>query len=248
MKKCPSCFQLFGDENDFCLNDGTPLVVESGSYRSSGDMPTQFIPRAQPTVANSGGGNSAVLYLVIGVLATALIAVGIYLFFLRDTPSGKESATGPVQPTAASPASTPNAVNTASQLPAVKPPAPQIDPDLTPAGNWSGGLTYGNGSAFSASVRLDQSAAGQVTGQIVWTLLRTANPKKMGLSGQSATEFVSGTFDAVTKTVTLAGVRKDDPAGMIILDKYRLTISDDGRSMNGISFGGKSRGTFRLKK
>lgn len=247
MKKCPSCYQLFGDENDFCLNDGTPLVVESGSFRPSGDVPTQFIPRAQPTTSTSGGGSSAILYVVIGVLATALVAVCVYLIFLRDTPKNAEVAAANTNQAASSPAGQASPAGTPINA-VVKPAAPAINPNLTPAGNWQGSLSYASGTAFSAAVNLDQSPTGQVTGQIVWSLLRTANPKKMGMAGQSATEFVNGTFDAATKTLTLVGVRKNDPANMIILDKYRLTISDDGRSLSGVSFGGKAKGTFRLQK
>ena len=82
MKKCPLCQNVFDDVNDFCLNDGTPLVMIGGGAM---DTPTQIlstpVPRADHTAPKSG---SPMLYLVVGVLATrAYGGSRIYLSILR---------------------------------------------------------------------------------------------------------------------------------------------------------------------
>ena len=187
------------------------------------------------------------LYLLIGILATALVAVGLYLFLSRDTEKRSETAN----------TATPNANNnnTANTTPspvanANKPAntVPATNPALSPNGNWTGQITYPSGTAFSAQASLADAGNGQMKGQILWTLLRTANPQKMGMAGMSATEFVQGAFDMTTQTLSIAGYNTNDPNHLIILDKYRLTMSTDGRSLSGFSYGGKSRGKFDLRK
>lgn len=254
MKKCPNCTQIFDDSYDFCLNDGTPLLPDTGQqgsnvYLNSGDMPTQFIPRPQTPVPAARGNPSNVLYLVIGVMATALFAIGIYALFLRDP--GKSTATEPKNTAEAnnnnnnSLTPTPTAVPVSAFNIATPPP---INPNLSPAGNWSGELSYPSGSTFSARCTLTKSDDGQVSGQIVWTLLRTTNPNKMGMIGSSATEFVRGGYDPVSRTTSISGYDKSDAIGLIILDKYRLVVSENGRNLAGYSYGGKARARFNMRK
>jgi hypothetical protein len=218
-----------------------------GGYQTPGDMPTQYVQRPQAVVARPTGGSSNMLYLVIGVLATALVGVGIYLFVSRDTEKRPEAASSNTTQTntpaanAASPAAPANTMANAA-------PAPP-NPALNPSGNWLGEIGYPSGSAFSAKATFSDTGNGQVGGQILWTLLRTTNPEKMGLTGSSATEFVRGTFDAATRTLTVAGYDTDDHSGhLIIMDKYRLTMSPDGHSLSGFSFGGKTHGRITLRK
>lgn len=251
MKKCPNCNQYFGVENDFCLNDGTPLVADTGGqvqFQSSGSMPTEYLRVPQTAAAVQPASSSNILYMVIGILATALVGAGIYLVMSRDAPQPPDAASAaaaeknetnnpPVQTAAVT------IVNTLAA-----PAAPPVNPNLTPSGNWTGELSYPSGSTFSAQASLTKSDDGQVVGQIVWTLLRTANPKNAGKVGQGATEFVRGTYNAASRTLTINGHTKNDPIGLIILDKYRLIISEDGRNLTGSSYGGKSRGKFGLRR
>ena len=95
MKKCPNCNQIFSDDNDFCLNDGTPLISDNTS------QPTLIVntpaSTAQPfnhAALGPSTGSSNMLYLVIGVLATTLVGIAAYAFLLRDTGSGKADEMG----------------------------------------------------------------------------------------------------------------------------------------------------------
>ncbi len=51
MKKCLQCEQLYGDDTNFCLTDGSTLVSVSDSFISESDMPT-IVREAAPTVYN----------------------------------------------------------------------------------------------------------------------------------------------------------------------------------------------------
>lgn len=252
MKKCPNCNQIFGDETAFCLDDGTPLVVDTGhqglgGFQSSGDLPTQFIQRPQTAVGPASGGSSNMLYLVIGILATALVGVGLYLFLSRDSDKRADIRDATTQQTNNT-ANTNNAANNrpstlqqSNTMPvAVAPPA--AIPGLTPAGNWTG--EWNSRSAnFTAAVNIAESG-GKVSGQIVWTLQRSSNPNKAYKAGLSATEFVQGSFNPSTRMVKVRGVRKDDPNGLVILDNYNLSLAEDGRTLSGVS----KNGNFRLRR
>lgn len=253
MKRCPNCSQVFDDSNDFCLNDGTPLIPEAvqpgfSVYPNQVEVPTRVISRPPGVAPTVSGGALNVLYLVVGVLATALVALGIYVVFLRNPAKTPEAAVSVASEAASSsefgPAVTPTANPVANTFNAPSP----INPNQTPAGNWSGELTYPSGSTFSARCNLTKSEDGQVSGQIVWTLLRTTNSSKMGMIGQSATEFVRGAYDPATRTTSVNGYSKSDAIGLIILDKYRLVVSEDGKNLAGYSYGGKARARFSLRR
>lgn len=251
MKKCPNCNQIFDDDTDFCTNDGTTLVLNSGQqgfsgFPSSGEMPTQFLQRPQ-TAAAPPAGSSNILYLVIGVLATALLGVGLYLFLVRDSskqvsdPNGNVAQTNNAANASPSPAS-------ASAENRTSPPQTPVVPFTSPSGKWQGQWTNGKGSAFGQELTLRDDGNGRVSGQIVHTLQQTINPQKMGKIGLTAVEFVQGSYDPNSRIIMLSGVRKTDPNDLIILDKYRLSISADNSTVAGETVGGKSRGQISLRR
>lgn len=85
MKTCPNCNQAFGDENDFCLEDGTRLAVPGGpgfntDYRPE-EVPTQYIPGPRTTQNAAASTSSAWVYPVIGVLFGLVVVLGFFAFF-----------------------------------------------------------------------------------------------------------------------------------------------------------------------
>lgn len=269
MKKCPQCYQTFTDDNFFCLEDGTPLPTDAQTaqyppvFQTSGNDQTLVIPHVAPTpqspqvqppqVVNSGG-SSKWLFLIIGVLATALVGLGAYTFLPREKQekfdklpavvqnSNAEQATktSPVpanKPENVAPQTAPN--TNANQLSANKPAtAPsEPNPDLTPTGSWSGDWSSKT-TYFTAEANLTETTGGRVTGQIVWTIRRTSNPKKTDKIGTSAVEDVQGAFNPSTRILTLRGIRKNDPNNIIILDRYNLSLAADNQTLMGKSIGG----------
>ncbi len=55
MKKCLQCEQVYGDETNFCLSDGTTLVSVSGSFTAHDETPTVYGNAPAPTVSSLGG-------------------------------------------------------------------------------------------------------------------------------------------------------------------------------------------------
>ena len=75
----------------------------------------------------------------------------------------------------------------------------------------------------------------EITGCIVWTLRATPSSYYVQYNGKSAKEFVFGTYDAVSRIVSLEGRDKEDPLNIIACDKYNFTLSLDGMHLNGRS-------------
>ena len=114
----------------------------------------------------------------------------------------------------------------------------QTKPDL-PAndltGEWQGSWISPSGYLFATTLKLQVAADGKAEGAFVWTLRRSPLPEEQSKIGMSATEYVSGRFDAAAGTLVVAGTRKDDPHDVIFTDRYRLMVADSGRAMGGLS-------------
>lgn len=258
MKKCPSCNQNYSDDNVFCMNDGTTLLFADNTDANPFVIPTgdnqttQVVSKpqfsAQIPVQSAPKDTSKWLFLVIGILLSAVVAMGAFLL----TRSGeKETANQKAKIENTPTENTNRAENdlvktTLKTNPTVE--QPKINPNLNPAGNWSGSLSYPSGASFSGQADLTDEGGGRVSGQIVWTYVSAGNRSKADKIGLSATEYVRGIYDAATRTLTLNGYSESDPHDMIILDKYRLTLAENNRQMSGYSFGGKTRGNFSLRK
>lgn len=92
MKKCPNCSQIFTDDNDFCLNDGRPLVAESGGYQSWVEMPTQYVQRPQntpyPTTAVPAPHSNRWIFPLVGILCGLVVVLG-FMVFIKESPAEK---------------------------------------------------------------------------------------------------------------------------------------------------------------
>ncbi|HEY0461972.1 MAG TPA: hypothetical protein VGC97_22760 [Pyrinomonadaceae bacterium] len=53
MKKCLQCEQVYGDETNFCLSDGSTLVSVSGSFTAHDETPTVYSGISAPTNFNN---------------------------------------------------------------------------------------------------------------------------------------------------------------------------------------------------
>lgn len=93
MKNCPNCGHSFGDENDFCLNDGTRLVADYNS------QPTVVVNRPvvssqlydQPSPGKSGW-TQFLTFGIILILAMAAVGFGVAYFMARENDTqGKQT-------------------------------------------------------------------------------------------------------------------------------------------------------------
>ncbi|MCY7347490.1 MAG: hypothetical protein LH614_14900, partial [Pyrinomonadaceae bacterium] len=242
------------------LNDGTTLsdVSETAPppfFQTPDSAPTQFMSLPPTSAAKSSSDSSKWLYLIIGVMATALIALGITVFLSRNSTEKETAKTEPGVKSNENVSTTnqSNAENKTSEPPnnksnttAFAPPRlmPSINPNLNPAGRWSGDWTS-NKAYWTATMVLNDNGGGRFAGEIYWTLQRHTNPKKSGKSGATATEYVQGTFNPATRTLSLSGYRKDDPQNVAVLDRYSLILAENNQSLGG---GSKTNGRFNLSR
>lgn len=91
MKRCPQCYQIFSDENMFCLSDGTTLMVIADTassptiITSAPFLPSQSAP--QPVVRQ--GVNPVFVYLGIGLLV--LLAGGAAFMWMKSADSSSKN-------------------------------------------------------------------------------------------------------------------------------------------------------------
>lgn len=78
-----------------------------------------------------------------------------------------------------------------------------------------------------------------IEGYILWSLEKAPEGSHiLHRIGDYGREFVKGTFQRDKRQMEFEGVRKDVSAeGLIGLDKYRITLSEDGQSFHGITLG-----------
>jgi len=244
MKRCPKCGQTFPGDTNFCLQDGTTLVAEFST-----ETPTVLI-QADPTVPmfSSGPTDRPVIieravdspkwpYLVIGVLAMALVSGGLF-FLLPKFGTEKAQLALNAPTTGPSPISSPAAAAkpAGANKPATAEPARTLDyasPTGTYSGDWISKMT-----SYGAEVTITE-VNGKIQGKIVWTLRSSPNPKKVNKVGTTAVEYISGTYDPQSRMLDLSGFRKEDPNDIIILDKYKLSATADNQTIVGKSINGE---------
>jgi hypothetical protein len=192
----------------------------------------------------------ALLALVCIGLAGAVLVTNLDRFLpTRDAVNRKADdsrtttpvpiSTTPPNSTAASPAST-------ASTPILK----QAGKELIASGKWRGQWSTDSGTLLDFELTLSDTPNNSVDGQIKWTLRRTVRPDKVDKIGQSAIEYVRGTFDPTTGSLKMSGYNKDDPNNVLVMvDDYKLTVSPDGKTLNGqAKNGGKWNGHVRLSR
>ena len=240
MKKCPECKQIFSEDYSFCLEDGTTLVQVSDEDAmptvnvSGEEMETQVLP---PTAINQAGntdpnqsiyptnptinaaGHSRWLYVLLGVMGTLVLVLGT-AFYLNQTGGAFENTNS----------------NTSRGV-------------FNPSGKWTGQWTSEKGGISDAEVTLNDDGANQISGFIEWTLRKSVNPNKKDKTGMKAIEYVQGTYDPLTRVISVTGYRKKDPNDLIVLDSYKLTLSEDNNTLRGSTRNqGKWSGRLNLKR
>lgn len=240
MKKCPKCKQVFSEDYSFCLEDGTTLVQVSDEDSmptvnvSGGEMETQVLPASAvsstadtlpdhpvyPTDPSlSSAGHSKWLYILLGVMATLVVVLGV-AFYFNQMGRGSETAN----------------TNSSQSV-------------FNPSGKWTGQWTSEKGGLSDAEVTLNDDGANQISGFIEWTLRKSVNPNKKDKAGMKAIEYVQGTYDPLTRVISVTGYKKKDPNDLIVLDSYKLTLSEDNNELRGSTRNqGKWSGRFNLKR
>ena len=278
MKECPSCRKVYSDDLFFCLDDGSPIrkIGESVdptaptevAYDVSSSLRTEVLPSQNPipktaaypvTDSPAVRPSSKLPYVAIAVLVLACLAMAGTLVVLnldRIIPKkdSNNQTPGNIKNTsvsASAPTPTPETTHSTNAVPpssnkAVK----QTSATYNPSGKWTGEWSTASGTLFDFDLTLTDTGNNSLDGQVEWTMRRTARPDKADKVGFSAIEFVRGSYDPATGAVNLSGYGKDDPNNVLVmLDVYRLKISEDGRTLAGSARnGGKWNGRVRLSR
>jgi len=114
------------------------------------------------------------------------------------------------------------------------------DSELLMSGRWQGTWlslsSKSSGYVYSADLQVKVQVDGAVEGKINWTVKKAPLGSSLAPKvGRSAVEFVKGKFDPASRTLSLAGYKKDDPQGLIGLDRYRLILADNDIVLGGIT-------------
>ncbi len=113
-------------------------------------------------------------------------------------------------------------------------------------GEWQGIKNTPERVVFTGEMTLQTGASckactatgdGSIQGKIVWGLRSAgmkAAPGMAGKVGKIGTEYVKGQMRGKGLLV-LNGYKLDDPNQILVLDKYRLAVADDGKVIGGLS-------------
>ena len=103
---------------------------------------------------------------------------------------------------------------------------------------WAGTWTSPEGFVYDADVQAKLDPTGAVEARITWALNKSpaSRPEYNDKIGLKGIEFAWGTYDPQTRTLYLEGYRRDDPHQILGLEKYRLTLSDNYKTITGITW------------
>jgi hypothetical protein len=103
------------------------------------------------------------------------------------------------------------------------------------AGPWNGVWTSDT-HVYDASLRMEVTADGQIEGAFTWKLRKSNRPAYQSKIGKTGTEYVRGRFDAQSSLISVDGDRLDDPNKILGTDKYRLVVSENRKTLGGITW------------
>ena len=110
--------------------------------------------------------------------------------------------------------------------------------------NWQGSWKSREGFTFGFAMQLDVRDDGAADGQISWQLLATPPDSFLApRTGDSAIEYVSGTYDRAKRVAVIAGNTVSDPT-LLALDTYKFQIKPDNVTFVGMS---KHRGQWEAE-
>ncbi len=110
---------------------------------------------------------------------------------------------------------------------------PVIPEPVSVQGTWRG-VWEKPGVRFTFQMQLEETEGGEIEGGITWRREETLRRDMTDLIGDTAVEYVRGSFDRESLQFTLEGYGVSRP-GLIAIDKYRIQIANDGQSFKGNS-------------
>lgn len=111
----------------------------------------------------------------------------------------------------------------------------KVGDEIGAAGSWRLEWIGATNSEYIGGMKLTVSDDGEVEGEIKWRLTKTPREDLKDRIDHSGVEYVRGRFTAANGLIVMEGYRKDDPDGVLGLDRYRLLVSPDGQTLAGLT-------------
>jgi hypothetical protein len=100
-------------------------------------------------------------------------------------------------------------------------------------GCWVGNWTSPKGFLFECEINLTFGQENIAQGSIVWTLRRAPQQEFKSKINARAIEHVIGSYSIEDRKIEIRGLDKEDPNQIIAQDLYRLTLSNDSKTLRG---------------
>lgn len=106
-------------------------------------------------------------------------------------------------------------------------------------GEWT---TLNTTELFTGIFKIEIAKDYTVSGTLVWTYVSIDSSKSemvdlyRGKKGKKGIEYVTGTYNPLTRDISFEGTRKDDPFSVIGTDKYTLKLSSDRNTLYGTTY------------
>lgn len=135
------------------------------------------------------------------------------------------------------------AVGLALVLPPARSSAQPLSIDEIAAlqGPWRG-VWLSDTFTYEAEMTLAAEPGGKVEGAIRWTLRKSPRANEQAKVGRTGVEHVRGEYHPAQGLLVVEGYRKDDPDGILGLDRYRLAVGENSRTMAGVT---RDHGTWK---
>lgn len=115
-------------------------------------------------------------------------------------------------------------------------------------GPWRG-VWLSDTFTYEAEMTLAAAPGGKVEGTIRWTLRKSPRANEQNKLGRTGVEHVRGEFHPAQGLLVVEGYRKDDPDGILGLDRYRLAVGENRQTMAGVTRDhGTWKGRFFLRR
>jgi len=101
---------------------------------------------------------------------------------------------------------------------------------------WKGKWTGPEGYLYTFNMKINLDKDNNAKGEITWTMEISPVTGDQSKINSTGVELVKGTYDPNTRVLYMEGYEKKDPKGIVGLDKYRLNVSLDGKTLSGKTY------------
>ena len=116
-------------------------------------------------------------------------------------------------------------------------------------GKWTGEWTNDAGYKYNCKLFLNGDTWNYLAGSISWTLIKSPKSSDNEKLNRSAVEYITGKYEPTKNKIFLSGFDESDYFGIIGLDEYEMSLSNDKMQLEGkTKNGGNWKGVIKTTK